>query len=184
MYQAMTPLRRQSLIRSWETACYVAIVADTFIIAASDKSQAWQWKVATESCHCGCVWIFINEEVNEPINCICLSSQIWPGGYLQLNSSIQDLGGTSPSTLGFCTAVILSPCQMPDCMRKVTEWNGKLGCGSVIKILQVLHAFTLSSCWDAMKSNFCVKYWNLIFDIWHLEILNRIFQCVRCVVAM
>ena len=95
---------------------------------ASDKSQASQWKVATESCHCGCVWIFINEEVNEPINCICLSSQIWPEGYLQLNSSIQDLGGTSPSTRGFCTAVRLSPCQKPDCMRKVTEWNGKLSC--------------------------------------------------------
>ena len=92
---------------------------------------------------------FINEQVNEPINCICLSSQIWPGGYLQLNSSIQDLGGTSPSTLGFCTAVILSPCQMPDCMRKVTEWNGKLSC---IKCYQdppgpaCLHSLLLLGC--------------------------------------
>ena len=31
---------------------------------------------------------FINEQVNEPINCLCLSSQISPGGAAQLNSSI------------------------------------------------------------------------------------------------
>ena len=40
-----------------------------------------------------CVTVgFINEEVNEPINCLCLSSQISPGGGFQLNSSILQSG--------------------------------------------------------------------------------------------
>ena len=40
-----------------------------------------------------CVTVgFINEQVNEPINCLCLSSQISPGGGFQLNSSILQSG--------------------------------------------------------------------------------------------
>ena len=50
------------------------------------------WTLTGPGCT-ACVTVgFINEEVNEPINCLCLSSQISPGGGFQLNSSILQSG--------------------------------------------------------------------------------------------